>query len=527
MDFEKSLNIFLEKNDFSFLENIISSEGFNFEDLFKLDQNILDKVLEKLDLQIYHGEEFEYHELISYDLALKLKTFIFQIDLKNKFISFISLEPYKYISFLKELIAQKYPNYEIKFILIYPKDFYKILYKFQIQDQISKIINELRSNHKNNIDITKLYDFILKFSIEQKASDIHLQSYSKYSSLKIRIDGKIKEIGKIPNDIFELLINKIKLNSQLDISEKRLPQDGRIQFIFQNIEYDLRISCVPIAYGESIVIRILYKQNQTLNLNHLNISEPNLKLIEKNIHSPYGIILVAGPTGSGKSTSLYAMLESIKSIEKKLITIEDPIEYEINLATQVQINPEYGFDFPDALKAILRQDPDIIMIGEIRDNKTLELALQASLTGHLVFATIHTNNSASSIERLLNMGAEPYLIASSVICVISQRLIRKLCPHCKAPCVVPKYLKNSINSSTLYEPKGCEKCHMEGFLGREVVTEVLQITPEIQSLILNSKNIKEYLVKNHFKTLFDDAIIKIQEGISSYEEVIGTIKNEI
>ncbi|PAF52320.1 GspE/PulE family protein [Helicobacter sp. 13S00477-4] len=456
--------------------------------------------------------------LIPYKLAAKLKTFVFSISPTKQQIILATLHlPSQNKYLFEELIKQKYPSYAFKFSPISPKDFYNALEHIKIQEKIYYFSTQITESidHQNNID--ELYEFILQSAIDQKASDLHLESKSNYTSFRIRKDGKIKEVARIKSEIFELLCNKIKLESKLDISEKRLPQDGRYSFIFDDKKYDFRISTLPIWYGESIVIRILYKQNRQINLSELNISTYHLNIIQKSIQSPHGIILITGPTGSGKSTTLYALLESIKSSEKKLITIEDPIEYQINLANQVQINPDYGFGFPQALRSILRQDPDIIMVGEIRDQETLQLAIESSLTGHLVLSTIHTNDCISTLDRLLDMGIQPYLLNTSLIAIISQRLVRKLCPHCKIPHKNPP----ENFSTTLFTAQGCDECNMQGFIGREAIVETLQMTPKIKSLLSNgsSLEIKKFLKQTDFKTLFDDGFYKATQGITTYEEI--------
>lgn len=457
--------------------------------------------------------------LIGYDLALKLKTFVHSI-VEEKVI-LITLEPFniKNIALIKELIKNKYPFYQIEFALTELRDFYVCLENLKTQEQI---YFQTTKNYDEDV-ISYLYRLVIENSISQKASDIHLESKLGYGSFKIRQDGKLKEIAHIKLEIFESLCNKIKLESKLDISEKRLPQDGRYTFMVDGADYDFRISSLPTQYGESIVIRILDTRSDRISLDRLNLSFNNLEIIKKMIKAPHGIILIAGPTGSGKSTTLYAMLEAIKSNDKKLITVEDPIEYQINLATQTQINPDYGFDFPDALKAILRQDPDIIMVGEIRDQKTLALAIQASLTGHLVLSTIHTNDSASTIDRLLNMGIEPYLLSSSLIGIVSQRLARKLCSKCK------RLSKDSSGIFTqdvmLYSSGGCRDCNMQGVLGREALMEVLEITPIMRDIISkNHSEIHTYLKEIGFKTIFHDAKTKAIEGVIGIEEIYRLAK---
>ncbi|PAF47223.1 hypothetical protein BKH41_08050 [Helicobacter sp. 12S02232-10] len=478
--------------------------------------------MKEIEFQNWTSDE-KSCSLLPYELAFKLKAFVFSIDLPNQKITLVILKDEENInqSLLEELIKQKYPTFSIQLCAIKPKIFYTALEHIKIQEQIHFFTAQITDLKSSEANIKNLYHFILESAISQNASDIHLESKATHASFKIRKDGKIKEMARIKPKVFELLCNKIKLESKLDISEKRLPQDGRYSLSLQDKEYDFRISSIPTQHGESIVMRILYKQTRQINLDDLKLNSHNFSLIQKSIQSPYGIILVTGPTGSGKSTTLYALLETLKSHEKKLITIEDPIEYQIHLATQIQINPDYGFGFPEALRAILRQDPDIIMVGEIRDQETLQLAIQSSLTGHLVLSTIHTNDCVSTIDRLLDMGIAPYLLNSSLNTIISQRLIRKLCPECK---------KSNPNSQTFpkpsFIPKGCQKCNMQGFMGREAIFEVLEINPEIKSLIgkVSSLKLKEILKEKGFKTLFDDGSQKAAQGITTYEEIYRSVK---
>lgn len=471
--------------------------------------------LETIELADWSSDE-KCCVLLGYELSKKLRSFVFSIDifLKQIKIAVIETQSSQNEDLLKELIFQKYPRFSIKFCLAYPKGFHIALTNLKIQEQIYHISSRIDIDN----DIAALYRFILEIAIDERASDLHLESNGSGASFKIRQDDRLREIAKFTPSIFEALRNKIKLEAKLDISEKRLPQDGRYTLGYKGKEYDFRISCVPIYHGESIVIRILYKQNDWINLEGLKFTSSNIESIKKVIQSPYGIILITGPTGSGKSTTLYALLEEIKSIEKKLITIEDPIEYQINLATQIQIDPDYGFGFAQALRAILRQDPDVIMVGEIRDQETLKLALQASLTGHLVLATLHTNDCASTITRLLDMDAPPYLISQSLLAVISQRLIRRLCPNCKK-------LDTSYPSEGFFTFSGCEACNMRGFMGREAIAEILEITPMIKSLILeNPAKISDYLKSQGFKTLFDDGLIKVKNALTSYDEIYRVAK---
>lgn len=328
----------------------------------------------------------------------------------------------------------------------------------------------------------------------------------------------MQELFSLNPKHFSLLSSSLKLECSLDIHENRKPQDGRFSRNFDQKIYDFRFSSLPTAKGESLVIRILCKEEQEFSLSALGF--PN----NLNFDFPYGLVFVTGPTGSGKSTTLYAMLEQIKGIEKKIITLEDPIEYNLELLTQVAICEKYGFGFSEALRSILRQDPDVIMVGKIRDQESLSLAIQASLTGHLVLSTLHTNDALSTLERLLDMRAKPYLIASILHLVIAQRLVRKLCPHCKIPSTIPPppTLPSNFLNHIFYQPKGCSKCHFKGFNGRILLYEILPISKECKALIASKAPKKEFLnllKKEGFISLFENGIKQASLGLTSLEEV--------
>ena len=313
----------------------------------------------------------------------------------------------------------------------------KILNRFRIQEQVKKLSAKLRLEWQDNAKsdnqscISQIFDFILNEVLEFNASDIHIEARINDALLRFRADGILREFASFEKDIYEALVFHVKFLAQLNLAESRKAQDGSFELEFKNEKYDLRVSCLPLIYGESVVIRILKHNKEILELEKLHLGEKNLKILRKVLHSPHGMILLTGPTGSGKSTTLYACLNELKSIEKKIISAEDPIEYKIPLVQQILLNSKAGLEFNNVLRAILRQDPDIIMIGEIRDEESLDIALKASLTGHLLLSTLHTNDSFSTIDRLLDMKAKAYLIASALSLVIAQRLVRKLCPKCK------------------------------------------------------------------------------------------------
>ena len=337
---------------------------------------------------------------------------------------------------------------------------------------------------------SRLHD-ILQEAIGLESSDIHIEGKAHYASIRFRVDGSLREIGRIEKEDFAKLTTKTKLDSKLDITEIRLPQDGRMHKSFDGREYDFRVSCVPLFWGESIVCRILYKHERKIVLDGLGLCESSLRDLRESIRKKSGLILVVGPTGSGKSTTLYAMLEELKTSAKKLITIEDPIEYQIPIATQIQLNPEIGFSFYEALKSVLRQDPDIIMVGEIRDKQTLELALNASLTGHLVLASLHSHDCLTSLERLFELGAPRSVLATSLLCVVAQRLVGKLCEQCKQ--------KITHNEREVYMARGCEHCDSSGIKGRLVVSQSLFIDETLR-LLLSGEYSNHTDLRTHLRT---------------------------
>ena len=326
-------------------------------------------------------------------------------------------------------------------------------------------------------------------AVNSNASDIHIEPYFDYSSIRYRIDGKLNDILTPPKGIHSALISRIKIMSKLDITESRLPQDGKISLKISNKNYDVRVSTLPNAYGVRAVLRILNKNDNFLSIEQIGMNLNDLSTFKKLIKRPNGLILVTGPTGSGKTTTLYSAINELNNNSNNILTVEDPVEYDLPGIGQTQINTKIDMTFANALRSMLRQDPDIIMIGEIRDNETAKIAIQAALTGHLVFATLHTNNAISSINRLLDMQVEPYLLASTLLTVISQRLIRKICGNCKND-------EPALSS--------CENCKKTGFKGRTAVYELLKINPELKELIHNKsdeKKIYKAAIENDFKKM--------------------------
>ena len=374
--------------------------------------------------------------------------------------------------------------------------------------------------------VVRLVDLILNEAIEERASDIHIEPFFDRLRIRYRIDGVLYEIPSPAKHMHLPIVSRIKILSKMDIAEKRLPQDGGFSVKKGGRTIDLRVSTIPTIYGEKVVIRILDKSRVPLDLAYLGFTSEELKVLRKVITSPWGLVLLTGPTGSGKSTTLYAILNEIKSPKKNIITVEDPVEYRLEGINQVQVKPEIGLTFARALRHFLRQDPDIIMVGEIRDLETAEICVRASLTGHLVFSTLHTNDAPSAVTRLIDIGLPPYLVSSSLSCIVAQRLVRKLCPKCKEPYEIKKEMFDElkINKDIIYKPKGCEECKNIGYKGRTLIAEILSVDETIRELI--SKNahvsyIREAAKKSGMRTLLESGIKKVEEGITSLEEVFS------
>lgn len=383
---------------------------------------------------------------------------------------------------------------------------------------------------EDDAPVIKLVNSLLFRAVKEKASDIHIEPYEKDMMVRFRIDGVLFDIFKPPKKLQNAITSRIKVMANLNIAEKRLPQDGRIPLKLAGKDIDVRLSTVPTAFGERVVMRLQDRSNVILDLQQLGFSEQSLRQIDEILTKTYGILLVTGPTGSGKSTTLYSCLSKINTIDRNIVTVENPVEQRIHGIGQIQTNEKIGLTFGSALRAILRQDPNVIMIGEIRDLETAEIAINASLTGHLVLSTIHTNDSAGVFPRLTDMGCEPFLIATSLLGVIAQRLVRVLCPHCKAPYeptlseVMSLGLsQEAMVGANVHKPVGCSECNQKGYLGRTLIMEILILDDEIRSVVMQQKDsgtIKKLAEKNGMVTFRDHGISKVLKGITSIEEVL-------
>ena len=379
--------------------------------------------------------------------------------------------------------------------------------------------------------IIKLINAMLGEAIKEGASDIHIETFEKALSIRFRIDGVLRDVLSPSRKLAPLLVSRVKVMAKLDIAEKRVPQDGRISLRIGGRAVDVRVSTMPSSHGERVVMRLLDKNATRLDLHSLGMTPANHENFRSMIERPHGIILVTGPTGSGKSTTLYAGLQELNSNERNILTVEDPIEFDIDGIGQTQVNPKVDMTFARGLRAILRQDPDVVMVGEIRDLDTAQIAVQASLTGHLVMSTLHTNTAVGAITRLRDMGIEPFLISSSLLGVLAQRLVRTLCPDCKVPYEADKETKKLFDLKKkeeliLYRANGCENCNHKGYRGRTGIHELLVVNEQVQEKIHSEAGEQaiEKAIREHTPSIRDDGLSKVRQGITSLEEVMRVTK---
>jgi len=437
----------------------------------------------------------------------------------------------------KDAIQRLFPRKPIKVALSKPSQIRTHLQRLEINESVRGLIQEIREDlsqgqsgeldEEESSAVLKLIDVILKSAIFSGASDIHIEATERSCIVRNRVDGLLRLAFTFDKDIFNPLDSRMKLLANLDIAEKRKPQDGRFSHIVNGKEYDFRVSTLPTIYGESIVLRILDKTKAMIRLEDAGMSKLCYDRFSEAIKAPYGIVLVTGPTGSGKTTTLYGALNAIKDVKDKIITVEDPVEYQMAGLQQVQVHPEVGLTFATALKSILRQDPDKIMIGEIRDQETLRIAIQAALTGHLVLSTLHTNDAISAVTRILDMGIEEYLVSGALVAIQAQRLVRKICTHCRTTTTLPGRVMEELKeylpeNPVFYKGEGCKECGGSGYKGREMISEVLMVS-EVMSRMIARNASKEELTKQAieegFVTMFEDGVQKALEGRTTIDEV--------
>jgi general secretion pathway protein E len=437
----------------------------------------------------------------------------------------------------QDAIQRLFPKKPIKIAIAKPSQIYQHLQRLEINESVKGLIQDIRKDlsQEGNIDeddeessaVLKLIDIILKSAIYIGASDIHIEATEKSCIVRERVDGMLRQSFTFDKDIFNPLSSRMKLLSNLDIAEKRKPQDGRFSASIANRDFDFRVSTLPTIYGESIVLRILDKSKAMIRLEDAGMSKFCYDRFSESIKVPYGIVLVTGPTGSGKTTTLYGALNAIKDVKDKIITVEDPVEYQMSGLQQVQVRANVGLGFADALRSILRQDPDKIMIGEIRDKETLRIAIQAALTGHLVLSTLHTNDAISAVTRILDMGIEEYLVSGALVAIQAQRLVRKICVHCKKETVLPEKLLKDVKqylpeNPIFYKGEGCKECGHSGYKGREMISEVLTVSETFSRMIARNASKEEMTkqaIEEGFISMFEDGVHKALEGKTTIEEI--------
>ncbi len=382
--------------------------------------------------------------------------------------------------------------------------------------------------------IIRMVNLVIKEALRQRASDIHMEPGEDGMRVRYRVDGVLQDVLEIPRENQNAVIVRIKIMSRIDITMTQIPQDGRFKLRLAGKEVDFRVSILPTYHGAKVVMRILDRGNLSIGLAHLGISERSVELLEEAIRKPFGMVLVTGPTGSGKSTTLYSIVNQLNTIDRNIVTVEDPVEYLVEGLTQIEARSDIGLSFASALRSILRQSPDVVMVGEIRDNETADIAIKASLTGQLVFSTLHTNDAAGAVTRLVDMDVEPFLVSSSLILVCAQRLCRKICPHCKeeaqiAEEVLVRFEGRLGPHPKLYVGKGCGRCRQSGYLGRFAVTEILVMDDRIREMLIEGKSsddIKRYACEvQGMKTLWDDAVDRLAQGQTTVEEVFRIASN--
>lgn len=464
-------------------------------------------------------------KLLPEDIAKKYKAVV--VSTSGNTVNVVSSAP-KYKDLLSDL-QSRFPGKTVNIFFSIPDDIDKALkyYKKDINAAIKLILNDTTKT------AVELVNNIIESAVDLAASDIHIEPTRNSVLLRYRVDGVLRDVGEIPKDVYTTILNRVKVSANLRIDEHFSPQDGSIRYDIAESKFvDLRVSIVPLVHGEKIVIRILTSYVNDYSLENLGLSALNIDLINKALSKPFGMIITTGPTGSGKTTTLYALLNKIKKPEINITTIEDPVEYVLEGINQIQVNKDTHLDFATGLRSIVRQDPDVILVGEVRDTETAEISINAALTGHMLLTTFHANNAASAVPRLVDMDIEPYILASTLELLISQRLVRKVCNSCKysTKIDIDKYKATLPNAqdylpknTTVYMGKGCEACGNTGYLGRLALFEVIEITEIIQQLIINKASSNDIWLeakKNGTQSLFADGIEKVKTGLTTLEEVL-------
>lgn len=519
-------------------EVLLQADLIADQDLGKLSADLYN--LPYLDLNLVNIPDDILH-IIPESVAKKNKIVAYKIE--NNVVSLATSTPGQ-----EELLAMIEKKTQLKPVLSYatPRDIEESLihYKKQMQAAFDVLLKETTgvsdASAIPDIPVEKIVDMLIEYAYDNKASDIHIEPKEEETLIRFRIDGVMHDVLRLPKSIHEEVINRIKIASRLKTDEHLSAQDGKMKFKLDEEEIDIRISIVPVVNGENAVMRLLTSHFKSFSLVDLGMSETDLKRVEDAFTKPHGMVLSTGPTGSGKTTSMYAILKILNTRERTISTIEDPVEYEIEDINQIQVNVKTNLSFADGLRSILRQDPNIIFVGEIRDNDTADIAINSALTGHLVLSTLHTNNAATALPRFIDMDIEPFLVASTVNVIIAQRLVRKICDKCKVSYIqtakdlsgyIPKNMitkhfgkKSEIR---LYKGKGCVVCHNTGYNGRIGIFEVLEMSPALQQLITekaDAERINQQAIKDGMTSMMEDGLDKIQRGITTVEEILRTTK---
>ncbi|MCK5664682.1 MAG: Flp pilus assembly complex ATPase component TadA [Thiotrichaceae bacterium] len=536
--------ILLQKKLGKRLGQIVIDKGWVSE------HDFLSTLSEQLDLPyislrtgLYDPDIFS---ILNSEITLRLK--IVPLFLVNNSLSIATADPQAIASFSE---IEDRLNCRVRPVLARKEDILKTLNEadssndfgaeiIEAIDEDFEIVDSVIPSDYSGIDdmaagspVINMVNSIIQRAVHDKASDIHIEPSQKKCRVRFRIDGLLYEVMSPRIELHPALISRLKVMANLDIAERRLPQDGRIQVHTQGRSVDLRFSSLPGLYGEKVVLRVLDKNSAIMDISSLGMQQHNIDAFKRLLNRSYGLILVTGPTGSGKTTSLYSALNHINSIEKNIVTIEDPVEYQLDIVNQNPVKEKIGLTFAKMLKHILRQDPDIVMVGEIRERETAEIAVQAALTGHLVLSTLHTNDSVGAVTRMLDMGIEPYLLSSALIGVVAQRLVRSICPHCKTEYLASPDLKERFNwqdkgKIKLSKGRGCKECYDSGYRGRLGIHEIIETDSDMQKLIISNPsrdNLTDYLNSHKIKLLFDDGLDRVLEGKTTIEEISRVINS--
>lgn len=436
-------------------------------------------------------------------------------------------------------------GYEVEPVIALREDIRKAISKVYSRQSAQRAVEELKNEYGdtsnkdlnndfaeevNNAPAVRLVNSIIVQAIKNRASDIHIEPFENHIKIRFRVDGELHEVMRAARETLSAIVTRIKIMSGLNIAERRLPQDGRVMITVDNKDVDLRVSILPTVFGEKIVMRILNRSNFLISMEQLGLAGEEFNIVKNLIHNPYGVILVTGPTGSGKSTTLYTLLNELNTVEKNIITIEDPVEYMMEGINQVNVNNKTGLTFAAGLRSVLRQDPDIIMVGEIRDSETAEIAMRAAITGHLVLSTLHTNDAPSSVTRLMDMGIQPFIVSSSITACIAQRLVRKICPQCRVEYDASTIEKTLLGipenqQYKLYKGTGCSYCNHTGYYSRTGIFEIMEFTREHKEAInsnAGNEKIRDISIKHGMKTLRESGIGLVLKGITTVDELIKT-----